>query len=478
MVILFVTFIVILTFAVKFVSKTSLFHIIEQCYQSFLDRFYTYQFYKVPRQVDNQCLQQNQLYLKLTTYINSLPLLEDTDFITLFNDSKSNDILIHAGTRHGMIVKDRFLGAKVSWIHDENDDCWVLKMRKADKCRVLRSYLQHILSVADEIIQRRRSKDIMLFMNLGYDDHDRRRNGRWRSLVFNHPSTFETIVMDSELKNKVKSDLEMFLKSKHYYNRLGRVWKRSYMLYGESRSEKSSLIAAMARFLCYDVYYVNMGSIRDESDLMLLVLQTTPRSVIVVEDLDNLVMDKSLSTRVIERIIYCCAEERIMIFTMNNKDESVVIGSAQIDFEIEFLCCDFNTFKEVAVSCLGVKEHKLFTQVEEIFQHGSVQISPSEVADIMISNRSSNTRALRCVISAMQLEIDNHEERLRNRSGKVLVPVAESESGGLFCKENVNLVNDFKSLYGFLRVGSRRKDDSLDFDNSTHQEKLLKSSSR
>ena len=36
--------------------------------------------------------------------------------------------------------------------------------------------------------------------------------------------------MDAELKNKVKSDLDQFLKSKQYYHRLGRVWKRSYLL--------------------------------------------------------------------------------------------------------------------------------------------------------------------------------------------------------------------------------------------------------
>ena len=39
-------------------------------------------------------------------------------------------------------------------------------------------------------------------------------NGRWRSVPFMHPSTFETISMEEDLKNKVKSDLESFLKGK------------------------------------------------------------------------------------------------------------------------------------------------------------------------------------------------------------------------------------------------------------------------
>ena len=34
-----------------------------------------------------------------------------------------------------------------------------------------------------------------------------------------YPSTFDTIAMESDLKNKIKSDLESFLKSEQYYNR-------------------------------------------------------------------------------------------------------------------------------------------------------------------------------------------------------------------------------------------------------------------
>ncbi|KAB2613535.1 mitochondrial chaperone BCS1 [Pyrus ussuriensis x Pyrus communis] len=47
----------------------------------------------------------------------------------------------------------------------------------------------------------------------------------WKPVLFIHPSTLETTLIEFDFKSKVKSDLESFLKTKQYYHRLGRVWK-------------------------------------------------------------------------------------------------------------------------------------------------------------------------------------------------------------------------------------------------------------
>ena len=70
---------------------------------------------------------------------------------------------------------------------------------------------------------------------------DQQGKGRWRSVPFTHPLTFETIYMEEDLKNKVKSDLESFLKGKQYYHRLGHVWSHSFLLYSPSRTGKIEL---------------------------------------------------------------------------------------------------------------------------------------------------------------------------------------------------------------------------------------------
>ena len=81
--------------------------------------------------------------------------------------------------------------------------------------RVLRPYLQHVESVADEMELRRR--ELRLYANTGAVAP------RWASAPVTHPATLDTVAMDPELKTRVRSDLESFVKGRAYYHRLGRV---------------------------------------------------------------------------------------------------------------------------------------------------------------------------------------------------------------------------------------------------------------
>ncbi|CAN0922669.1 AAA-ATPase At2g46620 [Linum grandiflorum] len=276
----------------------------------------------------------------------------------------------------------------------------------------------------------------------------------------------ETVVMDGDLKSKVRSDLELFLKSKQYYHRLGRVWKRSYLLYGPSGTGKSSFVAAMARFLGFDIYEIDVSNVRNDSDLKTLLLQTTSRSVIVIEDLDRRLANSKDTTNLtgvlnfMDGIMSCCGEERVMVFTMSSKDgiDPAILRPGRIDVHVHFPLCDFPAFKSLASNYLGVKEHKLFPQVEEILQSGGESLSPAEIGEIMISNRGSPSRALKSVITALQASTGRGSNS--NASTSTAAAAVAEEGGGVFCRESVHTVREFRKLYGLLKMGSRRKDDS------------------
>ncbi|KDP30317.1 hypothetical protein JCGZ_18154 [Jatropha curcas] len=460
----------------RFLSKTSFLQILVKYLQSFEDYFHVYQFFTVPQY--NEHFQENLLYNKVSSYLTSLPAIEDSDFTNLFSGSKSNEIILRLDAKQ--VIQDNFLSARVWWINQksENDGkrTFVLKLRKKDKRRILRPYLQHILSQADEIEQRK--KEIKLYMNV---ENEPQENGRWMSVPFTHPSTMDTVVMEADLKNKVKTDLESFLKSKQYYHRLGRVWKRSYLLYGPSGTGKSSFIAAMAKFLNYDVYDIDISKVCDDSELKMLLLQTTSRSMIVIEDLDRFLMEKSKAAvslsgllNFMDGIISCCGEERVMVFTMNSKDqvvEQAIMRPGRIDVHVNFPLCDFSAFKSLANNYLGVKEHKLFPQVEEIFHSGGVSVSAAEIGEIMISNRNSPSRALKSVISALQT--NNNRRLSESRSVRSGDETGEQPEGGVYCRESVHTVREFRKLYGLLKMGSRRKEEpielgSVDKEGSRH----------
>ena len=450
--------------------KTGLIYMVKKWWRWIEDCVHVQQVLKVPE--FNESMQENLFYRKVSLYLNSLSTLEDSDFTNLVTGKKQNDIVLRLDLNQ--TVDDNFLGATVTWTNSRNG--FVLRLRKADKRRILRPYLQHIHTVSEEIEQRKQ-RDLKLYMI------NENSIGRWRSVPFTHPSTFETLAMEEDLKHKVKADLESFLKAKQYYHRLGRVWRRSFLLYGPSGTGKSSFVAAMANFLSYDVYDIDVSKVSNDSDLNSLLLETTCRSIIVIEDLDRFLMEKSRAVslsgvlKFMDGILNsCCAEERLMVFTMNTKEhiDPAVLRPGRIDVHIHFPLCDFLGFKSLANSYLGLKDHKLFPQVEEIFQSGAT-LSSAEIGELMIANRISPSRAIKSVITALQqtdgVDAGRGGTGKIGRSGKSVEEVGET--GGVFCSESGGIggghvaAREFRRLYGFLRMKSSKVSHSLD-EGSEH----------
>ncbi|KAG8391973.1 hypothetical protein BUALT_Bualt01G0243100 [Buddleja alternifolia] len=467
--------IIFLTFLVRlFLHRTALIYLVRKWVERVDDRVHVHQHFKVP-ELNDSTQQQNQFYRRVFLYLNSFISLEDADFTNLFSGRKPNDVVLSLDD--DQIIRDTFLGARLSWHNKvERDDenhvvsrCFVLRIKKKDKRRILKPYLQHIHTVSDDIELRR--KELRIHYNS---------NGKWKSVPFNHPANFDSLVIDADLKSKIKFELETFLKSKQYYHRLGRVWKRSYLLYGPSGTGKSSFIAASANFLNYDIYNINLSQVIDDTDLNSLLLQTSCKSLIVVEDLDRYVLEKSRTTTMITSSgllnfmdgILNFHDERIMMFPMNSKDaiDSALLRPGRIDVHIYFPMCDFTSFKSLASNYLGVTEHRFFQQVEEIFQSGAT-MSPAEISELMLVNRSSPSRALKSVISALRSD---------GRSGGKVVPrlsysaasspappfVAE-EGGGAAWKDTVP--KEFRKLYGLLRMKSCKTPETVDHDSEMIQ---------
>lgn len=121
-------------------------------------------------------MQENQFYRRVSFYLNSLSSLEDSNFPNIITGKKPNDIVLCLDPNQ--TVKDNFLEVVLTWTNADkmlrNDyGSFVLKVRKTDKCIMLRPYLQHIHSVADEI-ELRKQRDLKLYMNIkrGEDDDD------------------------------------------------------------------------------------------------------------------------------------------------------------------------------------------------------------------------------------------------------------------------------------------------------------------
>ncbi|GJN30070.1 hypothetical protein PR202_gb18348 [Eleusine coracana subsp. coracana] len=444
-----------------------------------------YQYHEVPRfGLDGV---ENPLFRKACAYVSSLPSLEDADATCVVSSAskKTNGgFSLHLGPGH--TARDAFLGARLTWTKKKNDDeeRLVLRVRRHDRTRVLRPYLQHVESVADDMDLKRQRRDLRLYFNTTTTGVD----GRcWGSAPFTHPATLETVAMDPDLKARVRADLDGFLKGRAYYHRLGRVWRRTYLLYGPPGTGKSTFAAAMARFLGYDVYEINLlssSSCKTDSNFDLLrslLLRTTPRSLILVE---NLHLNNNASTMLsfMDGLSSSCGEERVMVFTMtttpntNTDDddrgkEGVLMRPGRLDVHIKFTLCDFEGFKAMATNYLGLKDHKLYPQVEESFLHaGERLLSPAELGEIMIANRGSPTRALRTVITKLNHQQQHVSPTTAATGGPPISSAPHRRntswsSGVQHLEEDDNTaeaahsapIREFKKLYGLIKIRSRRE---------------------
>ncbi|XP_057819405.2 AAA-ATPase At2g46620 isoform X2 [Cryptomeria japonica] len=409
---------------------TPLFAAVKQLWELVQGRWKCYTFLRIPEYYGSDRVQENGLYNKVKIYVGTLGGTVDTQYANLYTGKNSNDISVALDP--GESVEDSFLGAKVWWtqeviVKNEGVDSvksFILKIHRRDKMGVLKPYLEHVQAVADDIEQRK--KELKLYTNGEKFNRD-----KWTSVPFRHPATFETIAFDIELKNKIKMDLDAFVRGKQYYHRLGKAWKRGYLLYGPPGTGKSSMIAAMANFLRYDIYDFELTKVNDNSELRMLLMQTRNKSILVIEDIDCSVDllkrdggddddrqkkkdkedDSDQENKVtlsgmlnfMDGLWSCCGEERIIVFTTNNKDrlDPALLRPGRMDMHIYFPYCSFSSFKILANNYLGVKDHKLFPNVEEAFQAG-VSITPAEVGEILLVNKNSPSRALKVLISALQ----------------------------------------------------------------------------
>lgn len=142
----------------------------------------------------------------------------------------------------------------------------------------LRFYLPHILREANAIGDEKKAVKLHTIDYSGTD--------YWGSIDLNHPATFDTIAMNPETKKALIDDLNTFIERKEYYKRVGRAWKRGYLLYGPPGTGKSSLVAAVANYLKFDIYDMDLREVQCNSDLRRLLIGTGNRSILVIEDID------------------------------------------------------------------------------------------------------------------------------------------------------------------------------------------------
>ncbi|XP_040987593.1 AAA-ATPase At3g50940-like [Juglans microcarpa x Juglans regia] len=318
----------------------------------------------------------------------------DEEIVDVYEDLQVSWILVcteieSSGTRSG--------GDNNSFSRLERK-AFELKFHQKHREKVLNSYLPYILERAKAI--KEEIKAIKLHTVV---------YGSWDSNAINldHPMSFKTLAMDPDLKMELMDDLNNFVEGKEFHRRTGKAWKRGYLLYGPPGTGKSSLIAAMANHLSYDIYDLDLTSVRSNCGLRSLLLGMSNRSILVIEDIDCTInLQNRESSResgdnsknqvtlsgllnFIDGLWSCCGEERIIVFTTNHKDrlDPALLRPGRMDMHIHMSYCNFSGFKQLTFNYHGISQHQLFEEIEGLI--GEVKVTPAEVAGELMKNKDA-----------------------------------------------------------------------------------------
>ncbi|KAK1376490.1 AAA-ATPase ASD, mitochondrial [Heracleum sosnowskyi] len=337
-------------------------------------------------------------------------------------------------------ITDEYQGVKVWWScnskvvqlsksqHDKQR-CYTLSFHRRYRDLITKSYMQHVLNEGIAISLKNRQRK--LYTNKNQMTYAYRPT-KWAPADFKHPATFDTLALKPEIKKDIMDDLLTFSKAKDYYMKVGKPWKRGYLLYGPPGTGKSTLIAAMANLLQYDVYDLELTSVAGNTELKKLLLETTEKSIIVIEDIDcsldltgkrekvkagekKETMKQKTSQVTLSGILNAidglwssCAGERIIVLTTNyvEKLDPALIRRGRMDKHIELSYCSFEAFKVLAKNYLDIESHELFGRIEELLAETST--SPADVAENLIP-KSAEDNGESCLIRLISVLEDAKE---------------------------------------------------------------------
>lgn len=288
-----------------------------------------------------------------------------------------------------------------------------LRFLRRYRSLVLENYLDQILAHAREMEGKTRKR--RLYSNCSSS------SSGWNDMPFEHPASFETLAMEVSKKKRIMDDLSTFRQSKEYYAKIGKAWKRGYLLYGPPGTGKSTLVAAMANYLCYDVYDLDLSAVRSNGQLRKLLASTGSKSVLVVEDIDcslqlagarkpakkkkktkhdkiftsssddedyelESALGKSEVTlsgllNLIDGLWSVSQGERIIVFTTNHvgKLDPALIRRGRMDVHVEMSYCRIEGLKILAKNYLEVEDHPMLDEVVKMVEE--VSITPADVAE-------------------------------------------------------------------------------------------------
>ncbi|KAE8665311.1 hypothetical protein F3Y22_tig00112632pilonHSYRG00004 [Hibiscus syriacus] len=188
----------------------------------------------------------------------------------------------------------------------------------------------------------------------------------------------------------------------------------------------------MANYLSYDIYDLELTEVHNNSELRKLLMKTSSKSIIVIEDIDctrnyydpemrcgsgsgedggnSITLSGLLNFT--DGLWSCCGSERIFLFTTNHieKLDPALLRCGRMDMHIFMSYCSYPALMILLKNYLGYHESDLDADVlkelaEVVYK---AEMTPADISEVLIKNRRSKERAVSELLEALKTRADKN----------------------------------------------------------------------
>jgi len=167
-------------------------------------------------------------------------------------------------------------------------------------------------------------------------------HGFWESSIKRRKRPMDSVILPEGIKRTLVEDIDQYVASKSWYNKMSIPWRRGYLLSGPPGCGKSSIVTAIASQLDYTVCVLNLRNAREE-DVHNLLANLSEESILLLEDIDCAFSNREAEGKVTFSGLLnaldgvSASEGRIVFMTTNHLEnlDPALIRPGRIDLILE-----------------------------------------------------------------------------------------------------------------------------------------------